>query len=145
MYQQRPRRVLVLDGQGGGIGAQLVRRLNPVLPTGCTLRCVGTNVLATNAMLKAGAAQGASGENAVIYNATHTDLILGPIGMILANGIMGEVSPAMAAAVSGADVPKILIPSSTCGIFIAGTTDCRLDEYLDRAVELALRELTAEM
>ncbi len=93
-------------------------------------------------MLKAGAAQGATGENAVIYNAARADLILGPIGIILANGIMGEVSPAMASAVSGAEAPKILIPSSTCGIFVAGTEDRRLDEYLQRAAELAVRELS---
>ena len=119
MKKQQSRRVLVLDGQGGGMGAQLIRLLAPVLPQDCVLRCVGTNVLATNAMLKAGAAQGATGENAVIYNAARADLILGPIGIILANGIMGEVSPAMASAVSGAEAPKILIPSSTCGIFVA--------------------------
>ena len=134
MKKQQSRRVLVLDGQGGGMGAQLIRLLAPVLPQDCVLRCVGTNVLATNAMLKAGAAQGATGENAVIYNAARADLILGPIGIILANGIMGEVSPAMASAVSGAEAPKILIPSSTCGIFVAGTEDRRLDEYLQPVV-----------
>ena len=134
MKKQQSRRVLVLDGQGGGMGAQLIRLLAPVLPQDCVLRCVGTNVLATNAMLKAGAAQGATGENAVIYNAARADLILGPIGIILANGIMGEVSPAMASAVSGAEAPKILIPSSTCGIFVAGTEDRRLDEYLQRCL-----------
>ena len=69
MKKQQSRRVLVLDGQRGGMGAQLIRLLAPVLPQDCVLRCVGTNVLATNAMLKAGAAQGATGENAVIYNA----------------------------------------------------------------------------
>ena len=136
------RRVLVLDGQGGGIGAQLVRLLRPRLPEGSELLCVGTNVLATSAMLKAGASQGATGENAVIYNAARADLILGPIGIILANGIMGEVSPAMAAAVSGSEAVKVLIPSSTCGIYVAGTEDCRLDEYLRRAIEKAEREFS---
>lgn len=135
------RQVLVLDGQGGGMGAQLVRLLTADLPEHCQLICVGTNVLATSAMLKAGAAQGATGENAVIYNAARAHLILGPIGVILANGILGEVSPAMAAAVSGAQAVKILIPSSTCGILVAGTEDRRLDDYLRQAVELARREL----
>lgn len=135
------RRVLILDGQGGGIGAQLVRLLRPRLPQDCELLCLGTNVLATSAMLKAGASQGATGENAIVYNAARADLILGPIGIILANGILGEVSPAMAAAVSGSDAVKVLIPSSTCGIHVAGTEDCRLDEYLRRAVEEAEREL----
>lgn len=135
------RMVLVLDAQGGGMGTQLIKRLAPVLPADCDLLAVGTNVLATNAMLKAGAAHGATGENAVVFNAARADLILGPIGMILANGIWGEVSPRMAAAVSGAAAEKILIPSSHCGVQIAGTQDCRLEEYLENAVTLALRAL----
>ena len=137
----KTRRILVLDGQGGGIGAQLVRLLYPRLPQDCELLCLGTNVLATNAMLKAGAPQGATGENAIVYQAARADLILGPVGIILANGILGEVSPAIATAVSGSEAVKILIPSTTCGIHIAGTEDCRLDEYLRRAVEEAEKEL----
>lgn len=142
MKHHNIRRVLILDGQGGGMGAQLVRLLAPRLPDDCALLCVGTNVLATSAMLKAGAPQGATGENAVIHNAARADLILGPIGILMANGILGEVSPAMAAAVSGADAPKILIPSSTCGVYVAGTEDCRLDEYLRRAADRAVEELS---
>ena len=135
------RTVLILDGQGGGVGSQLVKLLKPRLPEDCRLLCVGTNVLATSAMLKAGAAQGATGENAVIYNAARADVILGPIGVILANGILGEVSPAMAAAVSGSGAVKILIPSSSCGVHVAGTEELRLEEYLRQAAELALKEL----
>ena len=134
-------RILIIDGQGGGIGSRLVGLLRPRLPEGCELLCAGTNSLATSAMLKAGAARGATGEHAICYNAQRAHLILGPIGVILANGILGEVSPAMAAAVSGAECVKVLIPSPTCGTLIAGTEDCRLEEYLRRAVELALQEL----
>ena len=134
-------RILIIDGQGGGIGARLVSLLRPRLPAGRELLCPGTNSLATSAMLKAGADRGATGENALCYNAQRSDLILGPIGVVLANGIMGEVSPAAASAVSGAECVKILIPSPTCGTLIAGTEDCRLEEYLRRAVELALQEL----
>lgn len=129
-------RVLVVDGQGGGIGSQLVKLLRPVLPENSDLMGVGTNVLATNAMLKAGASHGATGENAVVFQAARADVILGPIGIMAANEILGEVSPQMAAAISGADAEKILIPSSTCGIHVAGTEDCRLEEYLRRAVQL---------
>ena len=103
--------------------------------------CVGTNSLATSAMLKAGAAQGATGENAVIYNASRADLILGPIGMIMANGIMGEVSPAVATAVSGADARKILIPSSSCGVRIAGVEEQRLEDQIQWAVQAVREEL----
>ena len=136
-------RILVIDGQGGGLGGRLLGLLKPRLPQSCELLCAGTNALATNAMLKAGASRGATGENAIIYNAARADLILGPIGMILANGILGEVSPAMAAAVSAASAEKILIPSSHCGVQIAGTQDCPLETYLQSAVTLALRELQA--
>ena len=135
------RTVLILDGQGGGVGSQLVKLLGPRLPEDCRLLCVGTNVAATTAMLRAGAPEGATGENAVIYNAARADLILGPVGVILANGILGEVSPAMAAAVSGSGAVKILIPSASCGVYVAGTEECRLEEYLRRAADLAAREL----
>ena len=132
--------ILVLDGQGGGMGTQLIKMLAPVLPADCELVAVGTNVLATNAMLKAGAARGATGENAILYNAARADMILGPIGVILANGIMGEVTPAVATAISGSEALKILIPSATCGTRIAGTEGKRLEEHLQRAVEMALEE-----
>ena len=138
MSEKNGRRCLLLDGQGGGIGAQLARLLAKELPAGWELLAVGTNVSATSAMLKAGASQGATGENAVIYNAARADLILGPIGLILANGIMGEVSPAMASAVSGSPAAKVLIPTSTCGVYVAGTEELRLEDYLLRAAERAL-------
>ncbi len=144
MNREEKRRVLILDGQGGGMGAQLVKQLAATLPPDCELLCVGTNVLATNAMLKAGAARGATGENAMLYNAQRADLILGPIGVILTNGIMGEVSPTMAAAVSGAEAQKILIPSNSCGVFIAGTEECRLEDYIRRAAERAKQILEQE-
>ena len=139
--RQTGRLVLVLDGQGGGMGAQLVKLLAGRLPEDCRLLAVGTNVMATSAMLKAGAPQGATGENAVLYQAARASVILGPIGVILAHGILGEVSPAMAAAVSGSEAVKVLIPSSTCGVHVAGTEGLKLDEYLRRAVDLALAEL----
>ena len=94
-------------------------------------------------MLRAGAAQGATGENAVRYNASRADLILGPIGILMANGILGEVSPEMASAVSGAPAPKVLIPTYTCGIHVAGVENCRLEEYLRRAAETAVHILSA--
>lgn len=131
------RRALIVDGQGGGIGAQLAKMLAKELPAGWELIAVGTNVTATGAMLRAGASQGATGENAVVYNAARADLIMGPIGVLLANGILGEVSPAMAAAVSGSAAVKILIPTSTCGVYVAGTEELRLEDYLRLAVEQA--------
>ncbi len=103
------------------MGAQLIRQLLPVLPEDCELMCVGANALATGALLKAGATRGATGENALIYNAQQAQVILGPIGMILANGLLGEVSPARAGGVWGADCPMVIIPSAACGFTVAGT------------------------
>lgn len=120
------------------MGVQLIRQLLPQLPGDWELLCVGTNALATGAMLKAGAGRGATGENALIYNVRRAHLILGPIGMILADGIMGEVSPAMAAAVSGAECPKVLVPSNACGVWVAGVEELRLEEYIRLAVQRAV-------
>ena len=137
----RKQRVLVLDGQGGGVGGRLVKMLSEKLPDTWELIAVGTNALATSTMLKAGAKQGATGENAVIYNAGRADLILGPIGVVVANGILGEVSPQMAAAVSGSEAAKILIPSASCGVIVAGTASLRLEDLLQNAVDFALRHM----
>jgi len=133
--------ILVIDGQSGGIGSRIISELKTSLTVGCKIVCVGTNVLATNAMLKAGADMGASGENAVLWNATRADMILGPIGIILANAMLGEITPAMAVAVSGSDAEKILIPSSKCTTIIAGTENCSLESYIKQAVSLALHKI----
>lgn len=135
--------ITVIDGQGGGLGSALISRLRDRLGGEHQLIAVGCNALATSAMLKAGAQRGATGENAVCYNAARSDLILGPIGLLSANALMGEVSPAMANAVSSAPGRKILIPSSSCGILVAGATGLKLEDALQSAVELCLREVGA--
>ena len=135
--------ITVIDGQGGGLGAALIARLKDKLGGEHQLIAVGCNALATSAMLKAGAQRGATGENAVCYNAARSDLILGPIGLLSANALMGEVSPAMANAVSAAPGRKILIPSSSCGILVVGATGLKLEDALQSAVELCLREVGA--
>lgn len=135
--------ITVIDGQGGGLGSALIARLKDELSQEHQLIAVGCNALATSAMLKAGAHRGATGENAVCYNAARSDLILGPIGLLSANALLGEVSPAMAAAVSAAPGRKILIPSSSCGILVAGATGLKLEDALQSAVELCLREVGA--
>ena len=144
MRNEKTCHVLVLDGQGGGMGVQLIKQLAPHLPAGCELLAVGTNVMATTAMLRAGAQRAATGENAVIYNAARADLILGPIGILLANGILGEVSPAMAQAVATSEAEKVLIPAAACGVWISGTEELRLEEYIQRAVARALLLLPTE-
>lgn len=105
-------RLLVIDGQGGGVGSRLVASLREKELPNVEVICVGTNVLATNAMLKAGADAGATGENAVVYNAARADVILGPIGLLLANAMLGEITPQMARAIWGVISPSIALASS---------------------------------
>ena len=88
-------RVLVIDGQGGGLGRQLVTAITALCPE-AELTAVGTNSMAASAMLKAGAARAATGENAVVVNARRADIIVGPIGIVIADALLGEITPAMA-------------------------------------------------
>ncbi|MBQ7859383.1 MAG: DUF3842 family protein [Faecalibacterium sp.] len=111
--------ILVIDGQGGKLGRQLVEAILKSHP-GVTLTAVGTNSLATENMMKGGAKRIATGENAVIVNSRRADVILGPIGIVLADALLGEISPAMAAAVGQSSAAKILIPMNRCETLIAG-------------------------
>ena len=98
-------RVLVIDGQGGGLGRQLVTAITALCPE-VELTAVGTNSMAASAMLKAGAARAATGENAVVVNARRADIIVGPIGIVIADALLGEITPAMAAAICQADAKR---------------------------------------
>lgn len=134
-------KILVIDGQGGGMGRSLVERLRQTLPT-AEIIAAGTNATATANMLKAGASMGATGENAVIYNCAHTDVIVGPIGIVLANALLGEISPAMACAVSSSGAQLVLIPAAKCHTRIAGLDEKPLTRYLEDAVRL-VEEISA--
>ncbi|EJW91374.1 hypothetical protein EVA_20519, partial [gut metagenome] len=125
-------RIVVIDGQGGGFGRSLIEKLRAF---GCKeeIIAVGTNAMATNSMLKAGANAGATGENAVIVNAGNADILAGPIGLVIANSMLGECSPAMALAVANSHAYKVLIPSSKCCINIAGLPELTLAEYIQDA------------
>lgn len=130
-------RIAIIDGQGGGVGCALIERLRG---KGHTLVALGTNALATSAMLRAGADEGATGENAICYNTGRCDVIAGPIGILAANALLGEVTPAMAAAVTSTDSRKVLIPSLRCNIVIAGTPKMPLAQYVEDAVRRILEE-----
>ena len=134
--------VVVVDGQGGGMGRGLVESTKKKWPK-LHVRAVGTNSLATSAMLRAGADDGATGENAVVFNARQADLLLGPIGILTPNGLLGEVSPAMAGAVGASEAVKILLPSQRCSIRLAAGDPQPLQFYLDQALRLLEEELVA--
>lgn len=125
-------KILIIDGQGGGIGSGLVEQLRGLQEKDLEIWAVGANVTATTAMLRAGADTGATGENAVLYNSSRADVILGPVGIVMANAMMGEISPAMAAAVSGSEARKILIPISKC-VQVVGVEQKSMQAYLAEA------------
>ena len=126
-------KVLVIDGQGGGVGKALVSAIKRIAPA-VTLTALGTNAAATAAMLRAGADQGATGENAICYQCKTADVIIGVVGILHANAMLGEISPAIAAAVSGSEAQKVLIPLDRCGLHIMGVTRRPLDELIAEAV-----------
>lgn len=127
-------KILVIDGQGGRIGSLLIEKIRENhIP--CTIIAAGTNVTATSAMLKAGADAGATGENPVIVNCRDADYIAGPIGIAMADSLLGEITPAMAAAVSSSPAFKLLIPMNRCNHYIAGIRQASLAELIQDAVD----------
>lgn len=128
--------IVVIDGQGGKMGAALVAQLKANLPEGKVV-AVGTNSAATTAMLKAGADAGATGENPVAVNCAGADLIAGPMGIITANALYGEITPKMAAAVSESRAQKLLIPVNRCSVTVVGVEELPLNDYVRLAGQKA--------
>lgn len=126
-------RILLIDGQGGKMGKELADAILMRFPQ-VELITVGTNSLATAAMLKSGVRQAATGENAVVVNSRDADLIVGPIGIVIADSMLGEITPRMALAVSRSRAVKILIPGSRCRNLVAGTGRMSFGELLADAL-----------
>ena len=126
--------VVVIDGMGGGIGSQLVSHIMAQTLTGMDLVAVGTNAWATQSMVKAGAPKGATGENAVKVVVRSADVIVGPIGIVIANAMLGEITPAIAEAVSSSTARKILIPVSQSHFEIVGLENRPLVNLIREAV-----------
>ncbi len=130
--------ILLIDAQGGGIGKQLVTAVRENMPD-AVITAVGTNAAATSAMLKAGAARAATGENAVIVNSTKADVIIGPIGIVIADSMLGEITSDMANAVARSNAKRILIPVSHCDNIVAGVGDLNTGKLIQAAVCELLR------
>ena len=137
--------VAIVDGQGGGMGRALAEAVKKDFPD-LWVRALGTNALATAAMLKGGADEGATGENAVVFGAGRAHILLGPVGVLAANGLLGEVTPRMAEAIGASGAVKILLPSQRCSIRLAVGPGQPMQYYLDEAMRLLdeeIRRLTA--
>ena len=127
-------KILVIDAQGGGIGKQVVAAVKKQLPE-LTITAVGTNSIATAAMLKAGADHAATGENAVVVGCKKANVIIGPIGIVIADAMFGEVTPAMATAVGQSSAKRLLIPVNHCDYIIAGVSDLSVGRLIDSAIK----------
>lgn len=127
-------KILIVDAQGGGIGKQLVSAIKQSIPN-AAVTAVGTNSAATSAMLKAGADNAATGENAVIVGCRKADVIVGPIGIVIADSLFGEITPAMAAAIGQSSAKRILIPINHCDNIIVGVPDLSVVKLIQDAVD----------
>jgi len=125
--------VLIIDGQGGQLGRQMVEAVRRLIPE-AQITAVGTNALATSAMLKAGADRGATGENSVVVCTRDADIIVGPVGIVIADSLLGEITPKMAVAVGQSPAKKILLPVNKCNNIIIGVDGKTTSELIDDAI-----------
>jgi len=126
-------RILIIDGQGGKMGKQLVETIRTKFPQ-VEVTAIGTNSIATSNMLKGGAEKAATGENAVIVACRKADIIAGPIGIVIADAMYGEVTPAMAVAVAQSEAVRVLIPYNKCDNVVAGVANVPMSALLDDAI-----------
>lgn len=129
--------VMVMDGQGGGIGSVIIKALRTALTEDVEILALGTNSAATARMMKAGANRGATGENAIVQTSPKADVIMGPLAILMAHAMMGEVTPRMAEAVSQSSGYKILIPLTQEKVTLVGVTADPLPHLVEEAVKLA--------
>ena len=126
-------KILVIDAQGGGLGKQIITTIKKDYPE-VHILAVGTNTIATSAMLKAGADEAATGENSVVVASRQADIIIGPIGIVVADSMLGEITPTMARAVAQSGAKRILIPFNNCQNYIAGVSDLNTGKLVEDAV-----------
>jgi hypothetical protein len=133
----------VIDGQGGGIGSTIIKKITALGGETVEVIALGTNAIATAQMLKAGANRGASGENAIVRTARRVDLIVGPLGIVIAHAMMGEVTPLVAEAVAGSPAAKLLLPLTQENVTVIGVTRLPLPHLVDELIDKHLRDLIA--
>lgn len=127
-------KVMVIDGQGGGLGRQLVAAIKAQCP-GVWVLAVGTNSAATTAMLRAGADQAATGENAILVGCRKADVILGPVGIVIADAMLGEITPKAAAAVGQSSAVRVLVPVNQCDNIVVGAQELPMSRLIQSAVD----------
>ena len=135
--------IVIMDGQGGQLGAQLVKETVSRFPD-VNVLAVGTNAMATAAMLKAGAKCAATGENPTVVACRKADVIIGPVGIVIADSLMGEITPTMALAVGSADATRILIPMNKCENLVAGVTNLTTASLIADAMEKLSKVISGE-
>ena len=135
--------IAVVDGQGGGIGRQYIESLTKQLPKDLPviIRALGTNSAATSNMMRAGATDGATGENDIVKNAGRADIIVGVVAIVVPDSILGELSPKMANAVGQSDALRILIPFDSCNTRIAMLSNGPLQQFIDKAVQMTIQRI----
>ncbi len=138
-------RIAVIDGQGGGIGSAVIRRLGEKFGERVEIWALGTNAIATAAMMKARANRGATGENAIIRSVARVDCIIGTISVVMAHAMMGEMTPATAAAIAAAPGLKLLIPLTQENVEVVGVRKDHLPVLIDQLVPLLERELAKDV
>ena len=138
------KRICVIDGQGGGIGSAVIKRLTAVTSDEIEIIALGTNAIATAQMLKARANRGASGENAIVCSVKEADVIIGPVGILMADAMMGELTPAMARAIAASPARKLLLPLSQENIAIVGLSQAPLPHLIDALIEDNLKTYLSE-
>lgn len=129
-------RVMVMDGQGGGIGATIIKGLRESLGDDLEILALGTNSIATSRMMKAGANRGGTGENSIVRTSQMVDVIVGPLAILMANSMMGEVTPEMASHVGSSEAKKILIPLTQERVEVVGVSGEPLPHLVERAVRI---------
>lgn len=127
-------KIVVIDGQGGRMGSTFIEKWIKSGGNAGDLVAVGTNSMATAAMMKAGAVRAATGENPVVVNVSGADFVVGPIGIIAADALLGEITPVMARAVASCSAQKVLLPVNTCMFHVVGVGNSRLSDHIDEAI-----------